>query len=120
MSRIFRHFEDWEDAREGMWRTVPGCERERYRQLAAGLMRDPETFLRVSRMVLREWPVSAAVNLSAGNINQKAWLGHAACCMATRSPEDVTREAWHTLTEREQAKANEIVDVAIGEYRVAA
>ena len=116
MRRVYVHFSEWEDAREGMWRSVPGCERARYRRLAADLMRNPEAFTRVARLVVRDWPNSTAVNLSTRSINQQAWLGHAACYMATRSPEDVTREAWHTLTSVEQAAANAAVDVVIAEY----
>lgn len=116
MKRVFVHYTEWEDAREGMWRTVPGVERPRYRQAAAGLMRDTETFTRVARLVVRDWPASTAVNLSTRSINRQAWLGHAACCMATRSPEDVTREAWHTLNSTEQAAANAAVDIVIAEW----
>jgi hypothetical protein len=114
--RVFAHYSEWEDAREGMWRSVPGVERARYRMLAARLMIDVEAFTRVSRLVLRDWPKASAVNLSTHSINQQAWLGHAACCMATRSPEDVTREAWRTLTSGQQAAANAAVDVVIDEW----
>lgn len=114
--RVYAHYSQWEDAQAGMWRTVPGVERGRYRNLAAGLMRDTETFTRVARLVVRDWPTATAVNLSTRSINRQAWMGHAACCMATRSPEDVTREAWHTLTSTEQDAANAAVDVVIADW----
>lgn len=117
--RTFAHYEAWEDAREGMWRSVPGVERSRYRDAAAALMRDTVTFGRVARLVVRDWPVAAAVNLATRAVNRQAWLGHAACCMACRSPEDVTREAWHTLTSVEQDAANSVVDVVIAEWEYA-
>ena len=65
---------------------------------------------------VNDWPISCEVNLTASSINQRAWLGHAGCCIAAGSPEDCTRLGWHMLTEEEQDKANAAADRAIEEW----
>lgn len=63
--------------------------------------------------VVEQWPVSCEQNLTDKNINQRAWIGHAACCMAINCPEDITREAWGCLSKQQQFEANEKADIAI-------
>lgn len=38
--------------------------------------------------------------------NRKAWLGHAAACLAIQAPEDITRQAWGYLSQKQQDDAN--------------
>jgi hypothetical protein len=59
------------------------------------------------------WPVSCEHNLSCTGMNRQAWIGHAACCIATGCPEHITRLAWHTLTQKQQDEANAKADFAI-------
>lgn len=53
-----------------------------------------------------EWPFSCEHNLTDIGQNRRAWIGHAACCLAIGCPEDVTREAWGHLSEQQREDAN--------------
>ena len=56
--------------------------------------------------VAKEWKFSCEHNLSDLSQNRKAWIGHAACALAMRCPEDIVRQAWAFLTEAQQISAN--------------
>jgi hypothetical protein len=66
--------------------------------------------------VLSEWPISCEHNLSGNWQNRRAWIGHAACAIAIKCPEDIVREAWGHLTEEQQIAANAKADLAIKEW----
>ena len=63
--------------------------------------------------VIYEWPISAEHNLTDLMINRKAWVGHAAACLAIQCPEHVTREAWGHLSAQQRIDANKQADLAI-------
>lgn len=116
LRRIYHHYEQLEEFHAGMWRIVRGEERKRYVQAAADIMCQPEEFAAAMRQALIEWPRSCEANLTAESINRLAWLGHAGCCLAVRSPEDCTRVAWHTLSKTEQDAANAAATVVLMEW----
>jgi len=117
LRRVFHHHEKWEDATNGMWRrNSSGEERKEFARRAASLMIDAQAFYEAMKRVTYEWPYSCEANLTASPINKRAWLGHAGCCLATGSPEDVTRQAWWTLTKEQQDAANAMADRAISEW----
>jgi len=49
-------------------------------------------------------------------LNQRAWIGHAGCFLATGSPEETTRLGWHELDDGEQYGANAAADAVIAEW----
>lgn len=63
--------------------------------------------------VADEWKYSCEHNLTAREQNRRAWIGHAACALALRIPEDIVRSAWSFLTEEQQILANKEADKAI-------
>lgn len=65
------------------------------------------------RLVVEKWPLACEHNLSAKTINRRAWVGHAACCFAIGVPEDITRDAWGKLSNRQRRLANMEADTAI-------
>ena len=81
--------------------------------MAADLMKNPVRFKAAMVEALTRWPRSCEMNLSAEPVNKIAWLGHAGCCVATQSPEDCTRLAWHTLNKAEQDEANRVAAEAL-------
>lgn len=108
IERVYHRFDTLEEYRDGMWRIVRGLKRVRYRTAAAKLMKNPEAFKEAMLRALEMWPSSCEHNLTAENNNRIAWLGHAGCCVETESPEDCTRQAWHTLNQTEQDAANAV------------
>ena len=113
MRQVFYHYQDLEEHRAGMWRITNPAERDRYIAAAAALMMDPRAFLAAMLHVIEEWPNSCEAAMTTPSLNRRAWFGHAGCCLATGSPEDLTRQAWHTLTQEQQDRANRAADQAI-------
>jgi hypothetical protein len=119
VKRVYHHYERLEEFRDGMWRNVRGDERWPLVNAAAALMRDAPAFKTAMLRAVREWPVSCEHNLTASSVNRIAWLGHAGCCLAAQSPEDLTRLAWHTLNQAEQDEANRVAAEALNEWESA-
>jgi len=65
-----------------------------------------------------EWPNSCINALTDYNLNRKAWIGHAACALALRCPEDITRQAWGLLTNEQRILANHQADRAIQSWEM--
>ena len=84
---------------------------------AADLMRDAAAFQGACERATFEWPNSTAAALTTPSMNYQAWIGHAGCCLALGSPEELTRQGWRLLTEAEQAAANDAAQVAIYGWR---
>ena len=114
--RVYHPYHLWEEYHAGMWVVTAGEKRKAHAIAAKNLMRNPNEFREAMLRAVNEWPISCEVNLTASSINQRAWLGHAGCCIAVGSPEDCTRLGWHMLNEEEQDKANAAADEAIEEW----
>ena len=56
--------------------------------------------------VVHEWQYSCEHNLSQTAQNRRAWLGHAACALALNCPEDIVRQAWWMLTDKQREDAD--------------
>lgn len=114
--RVFYHYKDLEEFQQGMWKIVRGDRRKKNIEAAAALMRDTGRFRDAMMSALTEWPKSCEHNLTAESVNKIAWLGHAGCCIATGSPEENTRVAWHTLSLHEQDEANASARFVLDEW----
>lgn len=101
----------------GMWSIPANTMRKFYADRAAELMADPDRFAAAMRAALREWPRSAETAFATTGLNLRAWVGHAGCFTATRSPEETTRIGWHQLDSGEQYAANGAADTVISEWR---
>ncbi len=119
MRRVYRHYTDMEEySPSGMWRIVSGAdERQHFIDAASALMADPARFKSAMMRAIDEWPNSCEVAMTTPSLNHLAWFGHAGCCLATGSPEDCTRLAWHTLDDYEQAAANDAASQVIAEWK---
>lgn len=108
-----------EEHRYGMWRNVHEVTRRaEYLRAATELMRNPIRFYAAMHRAVEEWPLSCEHNLTRPSVNRQAWMGHAGCCIEVGSPEDVTRQAWHTLTQTEQDAANDVADKVIAAWEL--
>lgn len=116
LTRVFRHYELWEEFHHGMWRKIAAEDRRGYFDAARALILQPEAFRECMRRVLREWPVSCEVNLTSMSTNRPAWLWHAGACLATAAPEDVVRSVWPTLTDDEREAADRIAAEVVAEW----
>jgi hypothetical protein len=89
-----------------MWRKVSGAERAELLRAAISFTGDAERYGAAMLEIINAWPLSCEHNLTDLGQNRRAWIGHAACCLAIGCPEDVTREAWGHLTEEQRVAAD--------------
>lgn len=113
IKRIYHHYKKWEEHKYKMWKTFNGKKKQKYLKKAIEFTGNTKLYGEWMLKVIKDWPYSCEHNLSDPSINRQAWIGHAACCYAIGCPEDITRLAWHYLTEQQQAKANKKADFAI-------
>lgn len=115
LKRIYHPFSMWEELRHGMWSEVE--DRAGMLRKAIAFTGDHKTYGAYMLRVVREWPFSCENALTDQMLNQKAWVGHAACAMALGCPEDITREAWSYLTDEQRVLANKEAEQAIRVWR---
>lgn len=99
-----------------MWADVSDAERKRFVAVAFDFTSDAERYGAAMLRVLDEFPIACQQNLTERAINQQAWIGHAACYLATGCPEYATRDAWANLTDEQKDAANAKADAAIREW----
>lgn len=116
MKRVWHPYTLWEDYINGMWRDVSKGERAEYLEKAVEFTGDHNLYGSFMRRVIKEWPISCEHNLTSKSTNRRAWVGHAAACLALSIPEDITREAWWMLTQVQRDLADAQADVAIAEW----
>ncbi len=116
LTRVFLPYWTWEEYHAGMWRETYGAERDALLEEAIKFTGDAKLYGLYMSKVVDAWPYSCAYNLSNQAINRQAWVGHAATCLAINCPEDITRLAWHTLTQTQQDDANVQADNAIAKW----
>jgi hypothetical protein len=110
MRRIYHPYTSWEDYHAGMWRKITAVEEEESLRKAYDFTGDAVLYGSFMRRVTEEWPLSCEHNLSDTAMNRRAWLGHAACCMAIEVPEYITRRAWWMLTQEQRDAADAQAD----------
>lgn len=113
MSRIFHPYHLWEDFQNGMWRLVEKSEEEIYLQKAIDFTGNHELYGHWMLKAVEQWKHSCEHNLTNTSMNRRAWIGHAAVCLAIGCPEYLTRLAWWQLTKEQQDLANAKADEAI-------
>lgn len=113
VKKIWHDYRKWEDFAAGMWRRVGGQERQEFMARAIEFTGDHKLYGQFMRRVVAEWPVASEHNLTDTGSNRRAWVGHAACCLAINCPEDITRQAWGHLTQRQQDDANHEASLSI-------
>jgi hypothetical protein len=119
ITRVYHHYEKWEEYPGGLWKKILGPDRDASVEKAVAFTGDAQLYGKWMMKVLIAWPISCEHNLSCSSMNRQAWIGHAACCLAIGCPEDVTREAWHRLTDEQRSDANAMADAAISTWEFA-
>ena len=112
ITRIWHHYNLWEDYHHGMYDEDREGRQERVLR-AAGILGDPDTCKKAMLKVIDEWPFATEFNLSNEEINRRAWLGQAACSCYGNVHEDETREAWGLLSNEQRVRANKIASAII-------
>ena len=113
IERVFYHYSFWECYRNGMWRKLESGEERDMLSLAVEFTGDDEAYGAAMLRVVNEWPVTCKHHLSDLGLNRRAFVGHAAACLAHGLPEYITRQAWALLTDDQRVRANRRADIAI-------
>ena len=116
MKRIYHPYTRWEEVPAGLWRKRSADEEARLLQEAIVFTGNAALYGRWMRRVTKRWRYSCEHNLTDLSMNRKAWLGHAACCMAIGCPEHITRSAWWRLSREQQDAANLQAERAIAAW----
>jgi hypothetical protein len=113
MIRIWHPYTEWEDYKHGMWATFTGQNKKQFLDKAVLFTGDAVLYGSWMIEVVKHWRIGCEHNLTDVSINRRAWVGHAACCLAIGCPENITREAWGQLTDKQRNEANAMADKAI-------
>jgi hypothetical protein len=113
MKRIWHPYWDWEDYKAGMWRKVTSKESLVFLDKAIEFTGNADLYGSFMLRVIREWHIACEHNFTDVSINRRAWVGHAACCMAIKCPEYITRQAWGRLTQYQRDEADAQATIAI-------
>lgn len=111
--QVFYNHCFWEKDHSRMWKKLNGEEKNYAIKQSFKVMSDAEKFYTAMIKVIREWPIVCEHNFTNNSQNRRAWLGHAACCIAVGSPEETTRIAWWKLTQKQRDDADEIAELII-------
>lgn len=122
MSRIYHHYEKWEDFQSGMYNPPctssidTGITSEERIEKAVECLSNEDICIEYMRKVVNEWTVGAEQVLSNRGQNRKAWLGWCACYMYGGCHDEETRKAWKLLDNDTRKRANAIADKVIKEW----
>jgi hypothetical protein len=111
LTRVYHPWDQWEEVKFNMWGTVEN--KKRMLSWAYEFTQDHVAYGKAMMQVVDEWPVSCENALTDYFLNRRAWIGHAACAIKNRCPEDIVRAAWGYLTNEQQFLANEEASKAI-------
>ncbi len=89
-----------------MWRRAPKVEEDALLKAAVDFTGNAKLYGSFMVLVTQEWTFACEHNLTDAAMNRRAWIGHAAACMAIGSPEYITRRAWWMLTQEQRDAAD--------------
>jgi hypothetical protein len=118
IKRIYHHYLKWEEYHAGMWSKLISSETQQCLDRAIDFTRNTKLYGEWMMKVIEKWPNSCEQNLTEKSMNRKAWIGHAACCLAIGCPEYITRKAWVQLTQEQQDDANARAQMAIDQWMI--
>lgn len=118
MEKVWHPYTSWECFRFGMWEFTEARSRNLMLKKAIEFTGDAKIYGEWMMRVIVQWPISCEHHLSDSGTNRRAYVGHAAACLAIKCPEDITRKAWGHLSKHQQDEANYMADVAISAWEV--
>lgn len=114
MKQKYAPYHLWEDYINGMYTLNQPIESDILNGVY--LLSNEDLFFSVSLEVIKNWKISAMVNLTSNSVNKQAWIGQAACCYKYGNNELTTRKSWALVSETAKYKANLVADRIINIY----
>jgi len=116
IEQVWHPYYVWEEVAHNMWGSV--TDRAAYLEQAVEFTGDHERYGHFMRRVALEWPLSCENALTDPHLSHRAWIGHAACALAFRCPEDIVRQAWGFLSHEQKYMANQEASRAVRDWRM--
>ena len=113
INRVYYPYYLWEDYLNGMYKNE--IKEEKINDCFA-LLNNKKHFYEACQLVVSNWKFCVEHNLTNYEINRKAWLGQAACCIRFKASCQTTISAWRLLTTEAQYEANYIAEDTIKRY----
>lgn len=113
MKQFYAKYTEWEDYKNGMYTT------ELQNKLIIhikNLLCDEDMFLNTAIEMVKNWEISAKVNLTNKSCNRIAWVGQASCCYKLGANELTVKKAWSEIPEDLKTKANNIANKIVKSY----
>ncbi len=118
IKQVWTPYTEWEDFKNGMWRKPPAQELDELLSQAIEFTGDHNLYGQAMKNVVFLWERTMLNSLTNPSINQRAFVGHCACCYAISMPESITRAAWKYLTVVQQYNANLEAQKAIDSWKI--
>lgn len=116
--QVWVRYTDWEDFNAGMWRKASKSEHDFLLKIAIEFTGNHLLYGAAMQKVVFAWPQTMINSLTNNSINQRAFLGHCACCYEHGIPESITRQAWFFLTDEQRFLADEIAQKTIDSWKI--
>lgn len=121
MSRNYYPYTEWEDYKNGVYKTPAqltketGVSSDRRVFAAIECLTRPKMLRMFMDKVIEDWPI-ATEQVLAGKERRVSWLGQCACWMYGGCSDEETRQAWGTISERQRREANKVAESVIKKY----
>ena len=117
MKQIFHPYWKWECYKNGMWRKESKEYEEKWLPKIIEFTGCHISYGSAMVKVVKNWKYCIEHHLTDNSINQKAYIGHAACNIKHGWPEYLVRMAWGYLNEQQQSLANKAAENAINLWK---
>lgn len=118
IKQVWVPYTEWEDFHAGMWRKVDSETEAEMLRFAVAFTGDHLKYGAAMREVVFAWPRTMLNSLTNPSINQRAFVGHCACCFKHSLPEYIVRMAWAMLTEQQRILANKEAENTIRNWKI--
>lgn len=109
---------EWEDFKNGMWRTLPKDEEHDMLVKVIEFTGDHVKYGEAMKRVVYEWPRTMLNSLTNTSINHRAFVGQCACCIEFNCPGYITRMAWKELTNTQRFLADAVAQKVIDSWKI--
>lgn len=107
MKQIYHPYTKWECYKNGMWQHATKQDKIQILPLAIEFTGNHIEYGKAMGEVIKKWHYSCEHHLTDNGINQKAFIGHAACNFKWGWNEEIVRIAWGNLSDIQRQLANE-------------
>lgn len=110
MSRIWVHYEKWEDWKNGLYASN---KQDELVERVKSFLSNSSLFFEISMQMLNQWPNSSLHNMSFKKSNRRSYIGQAASCFYLGANVKTTCKAWELISKEDRDMANKIADEVV-------